>query len=149
MVCRLRGGMPSPHSGVLSLGILFMTVGGLIFLCVGQMVTWIGLVLGLVGFFLMVLGVYMAMKSHPVAVPGHFLLHPRTGTRYSHHQAISLQRRLDRIRRAVSEDREAESAPPPEPNLNIVPGTPPPWDMEPPPSYETVMKSALGNVQHL
>ncbi|XP_061094335.1 uncharacterized protein si:dkeyp-51f12.3 isoform X2 [Conger conger] len=141
--------MPSPHGGVLSLGILFMTVGGLMFLCVGQMVTWFGLALGLVGFFLMVLGVYMAMKSHHVAVPGHFLLHPRTGTRYSHHQAISLQRRLDRIRRAVSEDRESANPPPPEPNLNIVPGTPPPWDMEPPPSYETVMKSALGNVQHL
>ena len=58
-------------------------------------------------------------------------------------------RRLDRIRRAVSEDRESANPPPPEPNLNIVPGTPPPWDMEPPPSYETVMKSALGNVQHL
>ncbi|KAG9350928.1 hypothetical protein JZ751_024817 [Albula glossodonta] len=141
--------MPTPHGGVLSLGIFFMTVGGLIFLCVGQKLTWFGLALGLVGFFLMVLGVCMAMKSHHVAVPGHFLLHPRTGTRYSNHQAIIIQRRLDRIRRAVSEDREQPRPPPPDAPLNILPGTPPPWDMEPPPSYETVMKNALGNVQHL
>ncbi|XP_036378781.1 uncharacterized protein si:dkeyp-51f12.3 [Megalops cyprinoides] len=139
--------MPSPHGSVLSLGILLMTVGGLMFLCVTQMLFWFGLGLILVGFFLLLLGVFMAMKSHHVAIPGHFLLHSRTGTSYSHNQAIIIQRRLDRIRRAVSEDRATSRPPPPSPGLQSVPVTPLPWTMEPPPSYETVMKSTLSDVQ--
>ncbi|KAM9357656.1 uncharacterized protein ABDE67_003144 [Symphorus nematophorus] len=79
----------------------------------------------------------MAMKNLQVAVPGHFLLHPRTGTRFSPRQALAIQRRLDRIRREMSED-SVSRIPDPEPSL---PSTPPPWTMEPPPSYDTVMKS--------
>ncbi|MFT7808924.1 hypothetical protein Z043-125759, partial [Arapaima gigas] len=144
-----REGMPSPHGAVVSLGILFMTVGGLMFLCVGQVVTWFGLALGAVGLFLMVLGLCLAMKARQMAVPGHFLLQPRTGTRYTRHQATVIQRRLDRIRRAVIEDSEPTRLPLPNTNLLTLPGTPPPWDTELPPSYETVMNSAPDNVQHL
>lgn len=46
-------------------------------------------------------------------------------------------RRLDRIRREMSTD-AVSTSPEPEPSL---PSTPPPWTMEPPPSYDTVMKS--------
>lgn len=48
-----------------------------------------------------------------------------------------LCRRLDRIRREMSEDSVSRI---PEPELPL-PSTPPPWTMEPPPSYDTVMKS--------
>ncbi|KAL4634939.1 hypothetical protein GN956_G14420 [Arapaima gigas] len=112
-------------------------------------VTWFGLALGAVGLFLMVLGLCLAMKARQMAVPGHFLLQPRTGTRYTRHQATVIQRRLDRIRRAVIEDSEPTRLPLPNTNLLTLPGTPPPWDTELPPSYETVMNSAPDNVQHL
>lgn len=49
----------------------------------------------------------------------------------------SLLRRLDRIRREMSEDSFSRT---PEPEQSL-PSTPPPWTMEPPPSYDTVMKS--------
>ncbi|XP_070764978.1 uncharacterized protein [Enoplosus armatus] len=97
----------------------------------------VGLFLGLGGVGLLVCGLCMAMKNLQVAVPGHFLLHPRTGTRFSPQQALAIQRRLDRIRREMSED-SVSGRPEPEPSL---PSTPPPWTMEPPPSYDTVMKS--------
>lgn len=48
-----------------------------------------------------------------------------------------LCRRLDRIRREMSEDSVSRI---PEPELSL-PSTPPPWTMEPPPSYDAVMKS--------
>lgn len=48
-----------------------------------------------------------------------------------------LCRRLDRIRREMSEDSVSRI---PEPEAYL-PATPPPWTMEPPPSYDTVMKS--------
>lgn len=47
-------------------------------------------------------------------------------------------RRLDRIRREMSE--ESVSRVPPDPDSSL-PSTPPPWTMEPPPSYDTVMKN--------
>lgn len=48
-----------------------------------------------------------------------------------------LGRRLDQIRREMSEDSVSRM---PEAELSL-PSTPPPWTMEPPPSYDTVMKS--------
>lgn len=52
-------------------------------------------------------------------------------------------RRLDRIRREMSAD-TVNRSPEPEPTM---PSTPPPWTMEPPPSYDAVMKSQERNEQ--
>ncbi|XP_071371683.1 uncharacterized protein [Centroberyx affinis] len=133
--------MPFPQGILLCLGLVLMTVGVILALCTGLThhtipLFELGLFLGLGGAGLVVTGLCVAMKNLQVAVPGHFLLHPRTGTRFSPHQALAIQRRLDRIRREMSAD--SVSRPEPEPSL---PSTPPPWDMEPPPSYDTVMKS--------
>ncbi|KAF1386098.1 hypothetical protein PFLUV_G00114620 [Perca fluviatilis] len=134
--------MPHPQGILLCLGMLLMTAGGVIALCVDvsphhSAALFVGLFLGLGGVAMMVSGLCMAMKNVQVAVPGHHLLHPRTGTRFSPQQALAIQRRLDRIRREMSED-SVTRVPEPEPSL---PSTPPPWTMEPPPSYDTVMKS--------
>ncbi|XP_044054234.1 uncharacterized protein si:dkeyp-51f12.3 [Siniperca chuatsi] len=133
--------MPLPQGMLLCLGMLLMIAGGVMALCVGPHQSAplfvVGLFLGLGGVGLLVSGLCMAMKNLQVAVPGHFLLHPRTGTRFSPQQALAIQRRLDRIRREMSED-SVSRRPEPEPSL---PSTPPPWTMEPPPSYDTVMKS--------
>ncbi|XP_065812112.1 uncharacterized protein si:dkeyp-51f12.3 [Labrus bergylta] len=133
----------APSQGMLlCLGSLLLTAGGVMSLLMG--LPWhsaplfgAGLFLGLVGGGLLVVGLCMAMKNLQVAVPGHSLLHPRTGTRFSPQQALALQRRLDRIRREMSEDSVSRRAEPETP----LPSTPPPWTMEPPPSYDTVMKS--------
>ncbi|XP_035812640.1 uncharacterized protein si:dkeyp-51f12.3 [Amphiprion ocellaris] len=130
------------HQGVLvCLGVLLMSAGGVMVLGFGLnssvLLFALGLFLGLGGMGLLVSGLCMAMKNLHVAVPGHFLLHPRTGTRFSPQQAEAIQRRLDRIRREMSAD-SVSRTPEPEPSL---PSTPPPWTMEPPPSYDTVMKS--------
>ncbi|XP_047006892.1 uncharacterized protein si:dkeyp-51f12.3 [Ictalurus punctatus] len=96
------------------------------------------------GFGVLIWSFCRVMKSsNPnMTIPGHFLLTSRTGTQYTYEQAIALQRRLDRIRRASAEERRsAQISPPILPGLHSLPGTPPPWDMEPPPSYETVMKT--------
>lgn len=66
-------------------------------LCVGlpQHSAWlfgVGLFLGLGGVSLLVSGLCMAKKNLHVSVPGHFLLHPRTGTRFSPRQALAIQR---------------------------------------------------------
>ncbi|KAM8746462.1 uncharacterized protein si:dkeyp-51f12.3 [Acanthopagrus latus] len=134
--------MPLPQGVLLCLGMLLLSVGGVLALCVGlpyhsAPLFGVGLFLGLGGVGLLVSGVCMAMRNLQVAVPGHFLLHPRTGTRFSPRQSMAIQRRLDRIRREMSED-SVSRIPDPEPPL---PSTPPPWTMEPPPSYDTVMKS--------
>uniref|UniRef100_UPI0037E939EB uncharacterized protein n=1 Tax=Semicossyphus pulcher TaxID=241346 RepID=UPI0037E939EB len=134
--------MPLPQGMLLCLGILMLTAGGVMALCIGlpyhsAPLFGVGMFLGLGGMGLLVSGLCMAMKNLQVAVPGHFLLHPRTGTRFSPQQALAIQRRLDRIRREMSEDSVSGRAEP-EPSL---PSTPPPWTMEPPPSYDTVMKS--------
>uniref|UniRef100_A0AAV2KSG9 Barttin n=1 Tax=Knipowitschia caucasica TaxID=637954 RepID=A0AAV2KSG9_KNICA len=98
----------------------------------------LGVCLALGGVGLLGAGCCRAWQKRLVPeVPGHFLLHPRTGTRFSPQQGLAIQRRLDRIRREMSSDsvgRESEPEPP-------LPSTPPPWTMEPPPSYDTVMKS--------
>lgn len=86
------------HQGLLlCLGIVLMTAGGVMALCVGlpQHSAWlfgVGLFLGLGGVGLLVSGLCMAKKNLHVAVPGHFLLHPRTGTRFSPRQALAIQR---------------------------------------------------------
>lgn len=133
--------MPSRHCILICQGFIMLTAGGAITLCMGLL--WhsapffgIGLFVGLVGLSMLIGGLCMAMKTLQGAVPGHSLLHPRTGTRFSPQQALALQRRLDRIRREMSEDSVSRRAQP-EPSL---PSTPPPWTMEPPPSYDTVMK---------
>ncbi|XP_049911986.1 uncharacterized protein si:dkeyp-51f12.3 [Epinephelus moara] len=140
--------MPLPQGMLFCLGMLLMTSGGVMVLCLGlpqqsAPLFGVGLFLGLGGLALLVSGLCMAMKNLQVAVPGHFLLHPRTGTRFSPQQALAIQRRLDRIRREMSED-SVSRAPDPEPSL---PSTPPPWTMEPPPSYDTVMKSQENSEQ--
>ncbi|KAM8889734.1 uncharacterized protein ACB058_011139 [Synchiropus picturatus] len=139
-VCRQAApAMPAPQGLLLFLGVLMMMVGGFLALFMGRSAPLLvlGLFLALGGVSLLVAGLCMAMKNLQVAVPGHFLLHPRTGTRFSPQQALSIQRRLDRIRREISEDSVCRR---PEPEASL-PSTPPPWTMEPPPSYDTVMKS--------
>ncbi|XP_077463712.1 uncharacterized protein LOC144079050 [Stigmatopora argus] len=138
--------MPLPQGALLLLGILLLVAGGLVALCAPLPV--LGLFLGMGGVGLLVSGLCMTMKNLQAAVPGHFLLHPRTGTRFSPQQSLAIQRRLDRIRREMSTDSvggppdpETVPEPAPEPILEpVLPSTPPPWTMEPPPSYDTVMK---------
>ncbi|XP_074524902.1 uncharacterized protein LOC141789400 [Halichoeres trimaculatus] len=136
--------MPPPQGLLICVGLL-LTAGGAVAVCVGLpyhsasffgalLFLELGAILGGVG--LLVWGLCLAMKKLQVSVPGHSLLHPRTGTRFSPQQALAIQRRLDRIRREMSEDSVSVRAEP-EPYL---PSTPPPWTMEPPPSYDTVMK---------
>lgn len=136
--------MPIRQGPLLCLGVLLMTAGGVLIFTVGvtshqhlALAVVFGVLLGLGGMGLFVSGLCMTMKNLQVAVPGHFLLHPRTGTRFSPQQSLAIQRRLDRIRREMSAD-SVGGTPEPEPSL---PSTPPPWTMEPPPSYDTVMKS--------
>lgn len=133
--------MPVHHSTLLCLGVLLLTTGGLSF---GWGMTnssvpmyLLGIFLCLGGVGLLATGLCMAMRNLQAAVPGHFLLHPRTGTRFNPQQSLAIQRRLDRIRREMSAD-SVDGTPEPEPSL---PSTPPPWTMEPPPSYDTVMNS--------
>ncbi|XP_043984847.1 uncharacterized protein si:dkeyp-51f12.3 isoform X2 [Gambusia affinis] len=131
------------HGTLLCLGVLLMTSGGILIFSSGTAyhatvpLMVLGIFLGMGGLSVMVAGVCMAKKNLQVGVPGHFLLHPPTGTRFSPQQALAIQRRLDRIRREMSTD-AVSTSPEPEPSL---PSTPPPWTMEPPPSYDTVMKS--------
>ncbi|XP_057697704.1 uncharacterized protein si:dkeyp-51f12.3 [Corythoichthys intestinalis] len=138
--------MPLPQGALLLLGVLLLVAGGLVALCAPLPV--LGLFLGMGGVGLLVSGLCMTMKNLQAAVPGHFLLHPRTGTRFSPQQSLAIQRRLDRIRREMSTDSvgdtpDPEPVPEPAPELileAVLPSTPPPWTMEPPPSYDTVMK---------
>lgn len=89
--------MPLPQGMLLCLGILLLIAGGVMALCVGlpqhsAPLFGVGLFLGLGGMGLLVSGLCMVMKNLQVAVPGHFLLHPRTGTRFSPRQALAIQR---------------------------------------------------------
>ncbi|XP_061153866.1 uncharacterized protein si:dkeyp-51f12.3 [Syngnathus typhle] len=139
--------MRLPQCALLLLGVLLMVAGVLVALCAPMpsfSAPVLGFFLGIGGASLLVSVLCMAMKNLQAAVPGHFLLHPRTGTRFSPQQSLAIQRRLDRIRREMSTDSVsggpdpgATLEPSPEPAL---PCTPPPWTMEPPPSYDTVMK---------
>ncbi|XP_061681870.1 uncharacterized protein si:dkeyp-51f12.3 [Syngnathoides biaculeatus] len=135
--------MPLPHGALLLLAVLLMVAGGLVALCAplpGIAAAVLGFFLGIGGVGLLVSVLCVAMKNLQAAVPGHFLLHPRTGTRFSPQQSLAIQRRLDRIRREMSTDSVGGT-----PALEQVlepapPSTPPPWTMEPPPSYDMVMK---------
>ncbi|XP_043075982.1 uncharacterized protein si:dkeyp-51f12.3 isoform X2 [Puntigrus tetrazona] len=119
------------------LGILLVIAGLVLFMTVDIYIVFISTPIVCLGLFLLIRASCMVIKSsHDVAVPGHFLLHPRTGTRYTHHQAIAVQRRLDRIRRATAEEHSPVQVPPiSDISPQIPPSTPPPWQMEPPPSY--------------
>lgn len=75
---------------LVGLGFLFLAFGlGMAFLPVGSA---LGIVLGVGGLGLLVTGVCMAMNKGQVMVPGHYLLHPRTGTRFNPQQALAIQR---------------------------------------------------------
>ncbi|XP_040926398.1 uncharacterized protein si:dkeyp-51f12.3 isoform X1 [Betta splendens] len=130
--------MPPSKGMLLCVGILLLTVGGLLLMCWGwsAVLFVVGLVVSLGGMGLLVSGLCMATKNLQVTMPGHYVLHPRTGTCFSPQQALAIQRRLDRIRREMSEDAVSRA---PEPEAPL-PSTPPPWTMEPPPSYDAVMK---------
>lgn len=91
--------MSVPRGLLLGLGFLLITAGVIMVLGVGlpynsAPVFVFGLFLGLAGIILLVSGICMTIKNLQVTVPGHFLLHPRTGTRFSPQQAISIQRYL-------------------------------------------------------
>ncbi|XP_051954887.1 uncharacterized protein si:dkeyp-51f12.3 [Xyrauchen texanus] len=135
--------MSLQHRWQVSLGILLAVAGLLLAMITMHLyLVLFGMFMVCLGLFILIHALCMVIKSSHVAVPVHFLLHPRTGTRYTHHQAIAVQRRLDRIRRAIKEQSSAVQPPPlSEPIELSLPGTPPPWQMEPPPSYETVMKT--------
>ncbi|XP_073673277.1 uncharacterized protein [Garra rufa] len=137
-----RNNMPLEHRWQVSLGILLVMAGLVLFMTMDMYIVLIGMGIVCLGLFILIRAFCVVIKSSHVAVPGHFLLHPRTGTRYTHHQAIAVQRRLDRIRRATAEENSPVQVPPPsDTSPQSQPATPPPWQMEPPPSYETVMKT--------
>lgn len=137
-----RNNMSFQHRWQVSLGILLVIAGLVLFMTINMYIIFISMPLVCLGLFILIRAVCMVIKSSHVAVPGHFLLHPRTGTRYTHHQAIAVQRRLDRIRRATAEEHSPVQVPPTSQiGPQSQPATPPPWQMEPPPSYETVMKT--------
>ncbi|KAL7888125.1 hypothetical protein AOLI_G00030990 [Acnodon oligacanthus] len=135
--------MSQPHRGLVSVGVLLVGVGVILIMFSTIYTGIIGMLLGGLGFCILIYSFCQVMKSSShMTIPGHFLLHPRTGTRYTYEQAIALQRRLDRIRRASAEEqRSVQRSDTTHTSLHSLPGTPPPWDMEPPPSYETVMKT--------
>lgn len=89
--------MPVSQGTLICLGVLLITAGGVMVFGVGLpnesvLLFVFGLFLGLGGIGLLISGLCMAMKNLQVAVPGHFLLHPRTGTRFSPQQALAIQR---------------------------------------------------------
>ncbi|KAG5275670.1 hypothetical protein AALO_G00123240 [Alosa alosa] len=146
--------MPSLRAMAMTGGALLIAIGLSLFLTMHPPLQLVGFLLGVFGIIILVYAFCQSMKSDHVAVPGHFLLHPRTGTRYSPHQAMAIQRRLDRIRRAAEEEghqvRPVSTPPALLQHLSqqSLPRTPPPWEMEPPPSYETVMKGSQSPVQN-
>ncbi|XP_076873150.1 uncharacterized protein LOC143522980 [Brachyhypopomus gauderio] len=135
--------MSLAHGGLVSLGVLLVAVGVILVMVSQVTMGVIGTALGVLGFGVLIYSFCKTMKSRAhMTFPGHFLLHPRTGTRYTYEQAIALQRRLDRIRRASAEEgRTGPQYLPTHVSLHSLARTPPPWDMEPPPSYEAVMKT--------
>ncbi|XP_037530233.1 uncharacterized protein si:dkeyp-51f12.3 [Nematolebias whitei] len=134
------------HGTLIGLGILLLSAGFIMAstsFSHSMLLTVLGITLGVGGMGLLVTGVRMAMNNVQVTVPGHYLLHPRTGTRFNPQQALAIQRRLDRMRREMSADSVTRT---PEPELSL-PSTPPPWTMEPPPSYDMVMNSQENSEQ--
>lgn len=84
--------MPSPRAMAMTGGALFIAIGLSLFVTMYPPLQLVGFMLGVFGIIILVYAFCQAMKSDHVAVPGHFLLHPRTGTRYSPHQAMAIQR---------------------------------------------------------
>lgn len=86
------------HRGVLlCVGSLLLVAGGVVAVCLGvpqhsNSLVILGFFVGLGGTGLLVSGLCVAKKNLQAAVPGHFLLHPRTGTRFSPRQAQAIQR---------------------------------------------------------
>ncbi|XP_056118776.1 uncharacterized protein si:dkeyp-51f12.3 [Rhinichthys klamathensis goyatoka] len=137
-----RNSMSFQYRWQVSLGILVVITGIVLFITMQYYSILIGVAIVCLGLLILIHAFCMVIKSSHLAVPGHFLLHPRTGTRYTHHQAIAVQRRLDRIRRGTAENHITVQVPPTsDASPQSQPATPPPWQMEPPPSYETVMKT--------
>ncbi|XP_067274618.1 uncharacterized protein si:dkeyp-51f12.3 [Pseudorasbora parva] len=141
-----RSKMSFKQKGQVSLGILVVVTGIVLFMTMKPIIVVIGVALVILGLLILICTFNMVIKSSDVAMPGHFLLHPRTGTCYTHHQAIAVQRRLDRIRRATAQNHSTVQVPPiSNGSPQSLPATPPPWQMEPPPSYETVMTTTAVN----
>lgn len=91
-----RSSMSFQHRWQVSLGILVVITGIVLFITMQFYSVLIGVAIVCLGLLILIRAFCMVIKSsHDVAVPGvagHFLLHPRTGTRYTHHQAIAVQR---------------------------------------------------------
>ncbi|TNN44214.1 hypothetical protein EYF80_045589 [Liparis tanakae] len=155
--------MPSLHHGTIFIGaFLIVTGGSTAFLASSQSrLQAFSLCCVVLGVVMLILGLFWAMNSkssaanynhrggefdpecphYPYDYPnfaGHALFTPPPGGRFPESQSVFLPRRLDRIRREMSEDSVSRA---PEPEPPSLPSTPPPWTMEPPPSYDTVMKS--------
>lgn len=86
-----RNNMSFQHRWQVSLGIVIV-IAGLVLLLMEPYILLIGLAIVCLGLFILIRAFCMVLKTSHVAVTGHFLLHPRTGTRYTHHQAIAVQR---------------------------------------------------------
>lgn len=87
-----RNNMFFQHRWQVSLGTLIVIVGLVLFVTLGPYTILIGLAIVCLGLFILISSFCMDIKTSHVAVTGHLLLHPRTGTRYTHHQAIAVQR---------------------------------------------------------
>lgn len=87
-----RNNMSFQHRCQVSLGILLVIVGLVLFMTMYMYIVLISVPIVCLGLFILIRAFCLDIKSSHVAVPGHFLLHPRTGTRYTHHQAIAVQR---------------------------------------------------------
>ncbi|XP_056620776.1 uncharacterized protein si:dkeyp-51f12.3 [Triplophysa dalaica] len=137
-----RDNMSSKNKWPVLFGLL-LVIAGVVLIIIGKpYFFYVGLAVTCLGVFTFTLALCLACKPSHVTVPGHCILHPRTGICYTPHQALAVQRRLDRIRRAAEENHnEVQTLPSSGTNQLSLPGTPPPWQMEPPPSYETVMKT--------
>lgn len=71
---------------------LLLVVAGVVLIIIPYTV-YIGMAVTCLGVFTFILlALCVAGKPSHVTVPGHFLLHPRTGTCYTPHQALAVQR---------------------------------------------------------
>ncbi|KAI5619872.1 barttin [Silurus asotus] len=106
-----RRRVPLTHRALVSVGVLLVALGVVLMMFAGAF----GSALSVLGFGVLIYSFCRVMKNsnHNMTIPGHFLLHSRTGTQYTYEQAIALQRRLDRIRRASAEERRSTQSPPP------------------------------------
>lgn len=87
-----RNSMSFQHGWQVSLGILVVITGIVLFITMQFYSVLIGVAIVCLGLLILIRAFCLVIKSSHVAVPGHFLLHPRTGTCYTHHQAIAVQR---------------------------------------------------------